>query len=216
MNAINVRVPFRKTGLPRPSEMNIYSSFFAQHCYKLMPSQELGSEWMVYFAGWQTWRNRMKTVLVATGLALTLFVGGVANAANTPSTEVTPAASATPAYAKPAIADADAAKAADQLKHTNIRQELQDQLAKAGYTSVNITPSSFFVEAKDKQGNPVQILIGPELVYGNYRLGSQDGNGSANPSGQLNSEIRPPLGRSDALHRALRRSRKPPAPSAFG
>ena len=53
-------------------------------------------------------------------------------------------------------------KAADELHHTSIRQQLQDKLAQAGYTSVKITPSSFFVEAKNKQGNPVQILIGPD------------------------------------------------------
>jgi len=100
----------------------------------------------------------MKTVLAATGVALTLLVGGVANAANMPSTN----ASQTPTYAKPVIADADAAKAADDLHHKNIRQELQDQLDKAGYTAVKITPSSFFVEAKDKQGNPVQMVIGPD------------------------------------------------------
>ena len=96
----------------------------------------------------------MKNVLVATGLALALLVGGVANAANAPSTSATPAGSDMPGDA--------ATKAADQLQHTNIRQQLQDQLTKAGYTSVKITPSSFFVEAKDKQGNPVQILIGPD------------------------------------------------------
>jgi hypothetical protein len=100
----------------------------------------------------------MKTTLAVTGVALTLLVGGVANAAETPAT--TP--SSPPAYAKPVIADADAMKAADQLHHTNIRQELQDQLGKAGYTSVKITPSSFFIEAKDKQGNPVQMVIGPD------------------------------------------------------
>lgn len=100
----------------------------------------------------------MKTVLAATGFALTLLVGGIANAADTPSTN----ASNTPAYAKPVIADADAMKAADELHHTNIRQELQDKLTQAGYTSVKITPSSFFIEAKDKQGNPVQMLIGPD------------------------------------------------------
>ena len=100
----------------------------------------------------------MKTVLAASGFALTLLVGGIANAADTPSTN----ASNTPASAKPAIANTDAMKAADELHHTNIRQELQDrELAKAGYTSVKITPSSFFIEAKDKQGNPVQMVIGP-------------------------------------------------------
>jgi hypothetical protein len=100
----------------------------------------------------------MKTVLAATALTLSLLAGGMANAASTPSTN----ASAAPADAKPVIADADAMKAADELHHTTIRHELQDKLTQAGYTSVKITPSSFFVEAKNKQGDPVQILIGPD------------------------------------------------------
>ena len=53
----------------------------------------------------------MKTVLAATGLTLSLLVGGIANAAGTPSTN----ASNTPDYAKPVIADADAMKSADEL-----------------------------------------------------------------------------------------------------
>jgi hypothetical protein len=100
----------------------------------------------------------MKTVLAATGFTLLLLAGGIANAASTPSTN----AANTPADAKPVIADANAMKAADELHHTTIRQELQDKLTQAGYTSVKITPSSFFIEAKNKQGNPVQILIGPD------------------------------------------------------
>ena len=102
----------------------------------------------------------MKTALAATGLAFTLLISGAANAANTPSTTAT----GVPAYAKPVVADADAMKAADDLHHKNIRQELQDQLAKAGYTSVKITPSSFFVEAKDNKGNPVEMVIGPDSI----------------------------------------------------
>jgi hypothetical protein len=97
----------------------------------------------------------MKTVLAATGFALSLLAGGIANAASTPATN-------TPPDAKPVIANADAMKAADELHHTSIRQELQDKLTQAGYTSVKITPSSFLIEAKNKQGNPVQILIGPD------------------------------------------------------
>ena len=40
-------------------------------------------------------------------------------------------------------------KAADELRHASVRQELQNKLTQAGYTSVKITPSSFFVEAKN-------------------------------------------------------------------
>ena len=152
--------------------------------------------------GWPTMEKAlMKTVLAATGVALSLLVGGIANAASTS----TNASSNTPPYAKPVVADADAMKAADELHHTSIRQQLQDKLTQAGYTSVKITPSSFFVEAKNKQGSPVQILIGPELVYGNHGPGSQDGerHGSADADDQLDPEIRSPLRRPDGVHRRL-------------
>lgn len=101
----------------------------------------------------------MKRVLAATALVITLVAGSaIAQAANTATSNT----SNPPSYAAPVIADADAMKAADELHHTNIRQQLQDQLTKAGYTSVKITPSSFFVQAKDKKGNAVAMVIGPD------------------------------------------------------
>jgi hypothetical protein len=124
----------------------------------------------------------MKTVLAATGFALTLLVGGIANAANAPSTT-----SNTPADAKPVIADANAMKAADELHHTSIRQELQQKLTQAGYTSVKITPSSFFVEAKNKQGNPVQILIGPDSFTEFTALAPKTASATAQQTPMTNS-----------------------------
>ena len=53
-------------------------------------------------------------------------------------------------------------EAADALKPMNVRQQIQDQLTKAGFTDVTITPSSFYVHAKDKQGNPMAMVIGPD------------------------------------------------------
>jgi hypothetical protein len=44
----------------------------------------------------------------------------------------------------------------------NLREHLQDQLTKAGYTSIKIMPSSFYVQAKDKKGDPVAMVIGPD------------------------------------------------------
>jgi hypothetical protein len=101
----------------------------------------------------------MMRVPTLAGLALATFAGvAAAGAAQTSSAP----ASKTPAYAAPVIADADAMKGADQLRQTNLRQQLQDQLSKAGYTSIKVMPSSFFVKAKDKQGNPVEMIIGPD------------------------------------------------------
>ncbi len=100
----------------------------------------------------------MKTFVCAAVLGTALLAGGLtADAANVPAATGSP-----PAYADPVIADADAMKAADALHQTNIRQQLQDQLAKAGYTDVKIMPSSFFIQAKDKKGNPVAMVIGPD------------------------------------------------------
>jgi hypothetical protein len=101
----------------------------------------------------------MNRILAATGLAITLVAGSVVAQA---ATTTTSNPSNTPTYAAPVIADADAMKAADELHHTNMRQQLQDQLTKAGYTAVKITPSSFFIQAKAKKGNDVAMVIGPD------------------------------------------------------
>ena len=53
-------------------------------------------------------------------------------------------------------------EAADALAPMNIRQQIQSQLTKAGYTDVTIMPSSFYVRAKDKKGNPMEMVIGPD------------------------------------------------------
>jgi len=101
----------------------------------------------------------MKPVLATAGFALTLMAGVVAaNAANTVPAET----GKPPAYADPVIADADAMKAADALHHTNIRKQLQDQLAQAGYSDVKVTPAAFFIQAKDKKGRPVAMVVGPD------------------------------------------------------
>ena len=78
-------------------------------------------------------------------------------------------------------------KAADELHHTSIRQELQDKLTQAGYTSVKITPSSFFVEAKNKQGNPVQILIGPNSFTEITALAPKTASATAQQTPMTNS-----------------------------
>ena len=100
----------------------------------------------------------MKRATLAACVATALLAGAAtAQAANTTTTSTNP-----PSYAAPVIADSDAMKAADQLRNTNIRQQLQDQLSKAGFTAVKITPTSFFVQAKDKKGDPVAMIIGPD------------------------------------------------------
>ncbi len=101
----------------------------------------------------------MKNLLTTTVVALSL-VGGAA-AANAADTAMT-TNSKTPAYAAPVVDDANAMKGADEIQHTSLRQQLMNQLQKAGYTQVQVTPSSFYVQAKDKKGDPVAMVIGPD------------------------------------------------------
>ena len=94
----------------------------------------------------------MKHILLTTASALLLISGSVAaEAAQTPAVD-----------AGPVIQNSDAMEAADTLAPMNIRQQIQSQLTKAGYTDVTIMPSSFYVRAKDKKGNPMEMVIGPD------------------------------------------------------
>ena len=88
-------------------------------------------------------------MLLISSSATLLFVGAVtAEASNS---------------AGPVEQDAQAMQSADHIgPKTSIRQQIQDQLSKTGYTGVQIMPSSFLVRAKDKSGNPVEMIIGPD------------------------------------------------------
>ncbi|ARN79762.1 hypothetical protein [Methylocystis bryophila] len=46
----------------------------------------------------------------------------------------------------------------------NLPQELKQKLTSQGFTDVKVVPDSFLVSAKDKQGYPVTMLIGPDSL----------------------------------------------------
>ncbi|MGA9599929.1 MAG: hypothetical protein WBS22_06695 [Methylocystis sp.] len=46
----------------------------------------------------------------------------------------------------------------------NVPQELQQKLTDQGFSDVKVVPDSFLVSAKDKQGYPVTMLIGPNSL----------------------------------------------------
>jgi len=43
----------------------------------------------------------------------------------------------------------------------DLPQKIRDKLTADGFKDVKVTPSSFVVSAKDKDGHPVTMLIGP-------------------------------------------------------
>lgn len=54
--------------------------------------------------------------------------------------------------------------AQDQNESANIRQQVQQNLSKAGYTDIKIMPESFLVRAKDPSGNQIMMVINPDSI----------------------------------------------------
>jgi hypothetical protein len=77
----------------------------------------------------------------------------------------------------------------------SIRQQVQNNLTQAGYTDIKIMPESFLVRAKDKNGNPVMMVINPDSITSltevNPRGANSTTTGSApasgNPTGGVSS-----------------------------
>jgi hypothetical protein len=63
-------------------------------------------------------------------------------------------------------------------KITSIRQDLRNDLQSAGFTNVRVIPDSFLVQAKDRSGQPVAMIINPHSMTEIVDEGSIDESGS--------------------------------------
>lgn len=82
-----------------------------------------------------------------------------------------------------------------QAQSLQLQQKVRQNLAQAGFTDIHVMPSSFLVRAKDKDGNPVMMIINPDSIaavttiptQGNSTTGQGSSNAQpragANPSG---------------------------------
>lgn len=48
--------------------------------------------------------------------------------------------------------------------NTDVRQMIRSDLEKAGFTDVTVMPNSFLVQAKDRSGDPVTMIVGPNSM----------------------------------------------------
>ena len=78
---------------------------------------------------------------------------------------------------------ANAASPADM----QIAQKLRADLMKAGYTDITIRPSSFFIQAKNSEGNPVTMMISPDSVTALTEASQRSANNSQHTGGTANS-----------------------------
>jgi hypothetical protein len=130
----------------------------------------------------------VKTVLsiAATGLLLS----SAAAFAQTPSHPVTGVPAQTTA------ANSQTATANSTTKAGDLRQQMKADLEKAGFADVTLRPDSFLVQAKDKSGDPVAMMITPNSVTEVVDQGSTTSGTSSGPmfakipaSDRLSSEI---------------------------
>jgi Peptidase propeptide and YPEB domain len=72
-------------------------------------------------------------------------------------------------------------------------QQIKQKLQSAGYTEVTVMPRSFFVQAKDRQGDPVEIVITPRSMTQVTALNtSEQGNmAGTQPSGMQPGGMQP-------------------------
>lgn len=69
----------------------------------------------------------------------------------------------------------------NQQSTQNLPQEIQSKLQQDGFTDVRVVPGSFLVSAKDKHGDPVTMIIGPNsmLVMTEGKTGNTASSGSS-------------------------------------
>jgi len=78
-----------------------------------------------------------------------------------------------------------------QQQNQNAGEKLRQNLQSAGFTDIQLMPSSFLVRAKDRDGNPVMMVVNPDSITAVTEIGggkpdqdsrSTTGQGGGEPS----------------------------------
>ena len=93
-------------------------------------------------------------------LGLTLTPAMAQTSSTTPSTS-TPC-TGTPSTGTPSNGTSSTAQA--PMAPDAMQNALKTDLSKAGFTDIQVMPSSFLVRAKDKSGHPIMMVINPDSV----------------------------------------------------
>jgi hypothetical protein len=72
----------------------------------------------------------------------------------------------------------------DPLKDAaqTIQQVIQERLASAGFTDIQMVPNSFMISAKDRDGHPVTMMASPSSVTQFEDSGQDQDDGSDQPT----------------------------------
>ena len=72
------------------------------------------------------------------------------------------------------------------MKAPSLRQEVRDSLQKAGFKDISVKADLFFVQAKDKEGHDVTMVLGPDfftevMAWGSNGQTSAENSADASP-----------------------------------
>lgn len=102
---------------------------------------------------------------------------------------------AAPAFAQPSTSHNSSsttngnASATTPQNLQQVRQKITSDLRSDGYTDIHVIPDSFLVHAKNKQGEPVVMIINPDSVFAVTQVPGQANASSPNGSGSHNSGL---------------------------
>ena len=60
----------------------------------------------------------------------------------------------------------------------NLQQKIRRDLGQAGFSDIHVVPRSFVVSARDRDGNPVEMMITPNSITA-MTSGTPNGNGQS-------------------------------------
>jgi len=123
----------------------------------------------------------MQRILIPALLALTFALPAAAATSSTPANNATDHSNAT-------------TEQSNGQATPQIAAQLRQSLADAGFTDIHVMPQSFLVRAKDKQGNPVMMVMNPDSLTAVTAIpaqGASGSNGSGNSSSSGSNSTKP-------------------------
>jgi len=93
--------------------------------------------------------------------------------------------------AVPAFAQGDSSKNSSSQSPESmqqIAQDLKQDLSKAGYTDIQVAPGSFLVHAKDKKGQPTEMMVTPNSLTAITEVNASSGSSSGGASSSKSSK----------------------------
>jgi hypothetical protein len=69
------------------------------------------------------------------------------------------------------------------------RQQVQSDLAKAGFTDIKIMPESFLIRAKDSKGNAVMMVINPDSFTEVTAMSAKNTTSASNDSTSTSNKM---------------------------